>query len=172
MKKSRKVLLVYGVWMLVILTGVLPSCSAGRKIQQPATAAELSQSIRDDQWVFVADQMFPQYGRSRQITGVYEVNVHGDTADVYLPYVGRSYTPDIAGVRGPLDFSSYESALQKTEEKNDSWQVTLKPKDQKEVQTMTFTFYSNGTASLDVVMSNRSSISFRGTVQPRNVKKA
>jgi hypothetical protein len=65
--------------------------------------------------------------------------------------------------RGPLDFTSTDLDIAK-EKKNNSWIVTIKPKDHNPVQSMYFTLYENGTAQLNVTLSNRSPISYTGVI--------
>ena len=89
----------------------------------------------------------------------------GDTLIVSLPYYGRLNSPAGARDGNPLDFKSTNFTLTKQEMKPGEWLVTVNRPD-KEVQFMTFTFFDNGSAQLNIVMTNRSGIGFSGNVIP------
>ncbi|MBI3137880.1 MAG: DUF4251 domain-containing protein [Sphingobacteriales bacterium] len=158
MKKYFSCTLVIGLFLL------LPGCSPGTK--NTGTNEALVQAIAGDKWVFTADQADPQYGRSRSLEAGYEVRFTGEKLLAYLPYFGRAYSG--AGAynnRNPLDFTSRVFELSKEKDKKGRWLVTLRTKDTDEVSLLRFTFFGNGSASLDVELSSRSPISFRGHVQ-------
>lgn len=150
-----------------IVLFLLPACSTGNEIDSAATKEEITQAINNDHWIFTAQNSNPQYGRSRGIVnGVYEVKFNKDTMIVNLPYFGRLYSG--AGVlnnRGPLDFTTTDFSATKENSKA-GWVVTIKPKDQSEVQTLIFNLYETGTAQLNVTLTNRSPISYTGNVRP------
>ena len=118
-------------------------------------------------WVFTADRMLPQYGRSNAITGGYNVTYDPKKLVVYLPYTGRAYGgAGFPGEGNPLGFTSVEFKETRKEGKKGRLIVTIQPTDYREVQTMIFTFFDNGNANLDVTFVNRSGVSFTGRVEP------
>lgn len=113
-------------------------------------------------WVFTADQMLPLRGRTRMLTDVYEVRYSKDTLVVNLPYAGRAFSADYGSTTSVLDFKSTDFTVKKEQGKKDSWIVTIKPNDNKEIQSMQFTIYSKTSADLFVQCMNRDAINFRG----------
>ena len=107
----------------------------------------------------------PSYGRTRNLTGGYDVKFRKDTLMVALPYFGKLHSPAGAMSGNPLDFQSTDIKLTKEEKKTGEWYITIKPVSS-EVQSMAFTFYSNGSAQLNVIMTNRTGMSFSGKVAP------
>ncbi|MBI5370959.1 MAG: DUF4251 domain-containing protein [Sphingobacteriales bacterium] len=159
MKKYFSYLLVPALLLLV-----QSGCAPGPKLT--ATKEELVQAIAADKWTFAADQADPQYGRNRSLDAGYEVKCSKEKLVVYLPYFGRAYSG--AGVysnQRPLDFTSRDFNLSKEKDNKGRWLVTIRPKDAADIAALRFTFFENGTASLDAELSSRSPVSFRGYVR-------
>lgn len=126
---------------------------------------DIAQAINNDHWDFSADYAQPSYGRSRNITGTYYVKCRKDTLLVALPYYGKINSPAGVNNENPLDFKSTDFKLTKETRKKGGWLVTIKPTNS-EVQSVTFTFFDNGSAQANFIMTNRSGISFSGKVAP------
>ena len=148
--------------LLLIISMVLGSCGTTSQTAEKNTARF---NMTSTDWVFTANSANPQSGRTRQLTSGYNVTLTGSKLVSYLPYFGQaSAGADLFSGHGPLDFTSLDLTTASQSRKG-ALNVTLKPKDQSEVQSMEFTFYDNGTAYLSVLMLHRSSISFTGTVE-------
>lgn len=144
----------------------ITACSSSKPVTT-ATAEETKQAILSDQWIFVAQSAIPQGGRSRMLTTRYEMSVGRDTINAYLPYFGRSFSG--AGVMtnpNPLDFKSVDFNINREEKNKGGWRVTIKPKGINAIQSMLFELYDNGSANLNVTLTDRTPISFIGTVVP------
>lgn len=144
------------------------ACTPGNKISNTATSAEVEMAIESGQWVFSALRATSNAGRPRQLTTDYTVVLRGDTMISYLPYFGRAYSGG-AGfeTKSVLDFKSVDFKLSKGVNSKKATIITIKPGDYTDVQAYTFTFFSNGRADLNVVLTSRSPISFSGSVSPR-----
>jgi len=151
------------IWAGLVVSIFYTSCSPG-KVLPSAGNSEIAGAINTDKWIFTVDQVRPQSGRSRAANGHYDVVFKRDTVTVYLPYFGRSY--GTAGIlnNNPLDFKTTNFIFNKEEGKRGAWLVTIHPKDNNEVQSLAFTLYDKGSAQLDVLMTNRSPISFSGSL--------
>jgi hypothetical protein len=68
--------------------------------------------------------------------------------------------------RSPLDFTTTDFTIRKDHNDKGRWNITISPKDYREVQSFDFIFFNNGSAQLNVQLTNRSSISFNGAVKP------
>jgi hypothetical protein len=115
-----------------------------------------------DPWVFKARQALPQSGRSRILTSEYLVKYSPGKLVVALPYFGRAYAGAGYGMENVLDFTSTDFSYTEETGRKNRRNITIKPKDHSEVQSLSFTFYPNGSARLSVVLTNRSAISFQG----------
>ena len=140
-------------------------CPFSKQVTAQATQSEIEQAINNDRWDFTADYAYPSYGKSRNITGVYYVQCRKDTLIVALPYYGKLNSPAGASNENPLDFKSTDFKLTKEVRKKGGWLVTIKSPNS-EVQSMSFTFFDNGSARVNLIMTNRSGIDFSGKVAP------
>lgn len=142
------------------------ACSSSKPVTA-STPEETKQAILSNRWIFVAQSVNPQGGRTQIINGRYEIRTSKDTVNAYLPYFGKSYSGAGAMTNAnPMDFKSTNFSIEQAATKKGGMQVTIRPKDYNPVQTMLFLFYDNGSASLTVTLADRSPISYNGRVEP------
>lgn len=158
--KNKQLLLLTGCFLMLVF---FTASSFIKQAPSPTIQDEIAQAINNDRWDFTADYAYPSYGRSRNITGTYYVQCRKDTLIVALPYYGKLNSPAGANNENPLDFKSTQFKLTKEKRKKGGWMVTIKSPDP-EVQSMDFTFYDNGSAQANFIMTNRSGINFSGKV--------
>ena len=154
-----------GLLGLVLVSVFFAACSSQNEVASSFTQQEIAQAINNNRWIFTANNAMPSYGRSRIVTGGYIVSLRGDSLNVSLPYYGKLNSPSGALNGNPLDFRSTNFKIEKQEKKAGEWMVTISRPDA-EVQSLLFTFFDNGTAQVNIVMTNRSGISFSGKVAP------
>jgi hypothetical protein len=154
--------------LAVLCTAILTAgCSSSKNVAVP-TPDETREAILSDNWVFVAQTALPQGGRSRVLDSRYDVRLGRDTLNSFLPYFGRSFSG--AGVMGnsnPLDFRSMKFTVDRQELKKGGWRVTIRPNDVQAVQSMTADLFDNGSASMNVTLTDRTPMTFQGRVEPR-----
>lgn len=161
-RKNKQLILLTGCFLILVF---FTTSSFVRQIPTSVTQDEIAQAINNDRWDFSADYAQPSYGRSRNITGIYYVQCRKDTLIVALPYYGKLNSPAGASNENPLDFKSTDFKLTKEKRKKGGWLVTIKSANP-EVQSMDFTFFDNGSAQANFIMTNRSAINFSGKVAP------
>ncbi|MCW3464619.1 DUF4251 domain-containing protein [Chitinophaga nivalis] len=132
--------------------------------KRAAQTARVKSLIDARSYVFVAQTALPMNGRSRQITPDYGITVTTDSIVSYLPYFGRAFVATIGETKSPLDFKTKDFVYTATPGKKDGWEITVKPKDQREIQSLSLSVTSSGYASLQVISTNRTPISFNGYV--------
>jgi len=155
-----------GLLGLILLSTFFIACSSEKQIDSSFSQEEIAQAINNDKWVFTADHAMPAYGSSRNLNSEYNVICRSkDTLIVALPYYGRLNSASGAFSGNPLDFKSNKFTLTKEDKKAGEGLVIIKP-DNSEVQSMNFTFFDNGTAQVNIIMTNRSGINFSGKVAP------
>jgi hypothetical protein len=154
----KKIIKIFAAATILVIA---TACNSSNNI----IATDTVNNAVDSSWIFTATDVMPQYGASRHADGSYSVNFSNNKLVVYLPYFGRAYSgADVFSRTGPLDFTSNKFVINKRQTKKGHWSITIKPKDYSEVQSMNFMFYDNGSANLSVTMSNRTPISFTGSV--------
>ena len=154
-----------GLTGLVVASTLFIACSSEKKIDSSFTQDEITQAINNSRWTFSANTASPSYGSYRNLTGGYFVKCQKDTLIVALPYFGKLNSPAGALEGNPFDFKSTNFTLTKEDKKGGGWVVSISRPD-REVQAMSFTFFDNGSAQLNVTMTNRTGITFSGNVAP------
>ena len=167
MKKNLQYSFNSSLLLVVFISILLSNCSSSKQTASDASNAAIAEAINKNEWVFTANYVIPQSGRSRATNSLYTVTYSDNKFLVSLPYFGKAYTASIGSSQSPLDFKSSDFEINKEMKKQGEWAITVKPKDYSEVQTLNFTLYENGSADLGVTLTNRSPISFRGTVSPK-----
>lgn len=151
-------------FVIVGLTFLLTSCSSTKKAVA-LNENDIKNVIDSSQFTFIAERMVPLRGPSKVLTSYYDVMVKKDTLRSFLPYFGRSYQAEIGRTKSPLEFDSHNFTYKVDQKNPDQWQVFINPKDVQEIQQLLFTVFNNGTATLNIVSTNRDAISFYGHIQ-------
>ena len=142
------------------------SCSSSKTPTQTATA--IKAAIDSSSWLFTATNVIPQGSSSRQPNGVYTMRLTPTELNVYLPYFGRAYGgAGVYGADNPMNFESTEFDKQQQRMKDDKWRISFKPAKQ-QIESMVLEVFDNGAANLDVMLTNRTPISYRGVIRPLN----
>ncbi|MFT3979184.1 MAG: DUF4251 domain-containing protein [Ferruginibacter sp.] len=163
MKKKNSVFCLLSLVGLLIITSCSSSKTGTINNQQDTGIA---QAIDTGRWTFNVTMVNPQSGPSTLPNGFYTVSYSPQNLNVYLPYIGQAFGgADVLSQNNPLGFISKDFEIKKTLTKKGKWTIEFKPRDQKQVQSLTFTLFNSGSASLNVVMTNRTPISYTGTVQ-------
>lgn len=131
---------------------------------QDKDAASVKEMIESKSYIFKAQLVSPQNGRNVFLTSDYDVSVRGDTVISYLPYFGRAYTAPVNPAEGGIKFTSADFEYKADKSKKDGWEIMIKPHDVTDVQQLYLTVFDNGSASLQVISTNRQTISFNGYI--------
>ena len=153
--------------MVVLLAALffITGCSSSHTAQTESSAVS-DANFNQNNWKFYPRSALPQNGIAKMVDASFFVSLMGDSLSVYLPYYGTNYgSSDIMSGKNPLDFNTNKIVLNKSRGKNNLWEIQVQPKGQDQVDLMDFKFYTNGTASLYIRFTSRSSISYNGTVQ-------
>jgi len=140
--------------------------------KKAAEAALITKIISEQNFMFTAQSVTPMGGRFRQLTTDYNVKVSKDTVNSDLPYFGRSYSADIGSSEGGINFTSTDFEYQVSDRKKGGWDITIKPRDVKDVQQFNLSVFESGSASLQVNSTNRQPISFNGYVSEKKNRKS
>ena len=160
--KNKQLTLLASYFLMLVF---FITSSFGRPSSLPDTQDELAQAINNDRWDFTAEYAHPASGQRRYITGSNYVQCRKDTLIVSLPYYGRLNSAAGATNENPLDFTSTDFKLTKEVRKKGGWMVTIN-NPHSEVRSMSFTFFDNGNAQANFIMTNRTGIDFSGKVVP------
>lgn len=134
--------------------------------QDSAAMTMLKQWVDAKAFTFKAVSMTPSKGGTRQLNSVtYAVKVSGDTVVCDLPYVGQVYNISAATTgQSGMNFISYKSTYTSKPGKKNKLLLTIKTKDLNADRDLSFVFFDNGTATLNITSSDRQFISYQGRI--------
>lgn len=127
---------------------------------------KVKQVLESKNFVFKAQSASPSGGRVRSLTGEYDLRIFGDSLVTYLPYFGRAYTAPMPGESG-INFSTSDFDYKLDTRKKGGWEITMLPKDVRDVRQLFLTVTESGYATLQVTSNNRQPISFNGYIVER-----
>jgi Domain of unknown function (DUF4251) len=132
-----------------------------KKAEKKAAIRNLVESQRYD---FKPMTVTPMGGRTRQLTSDYDLTITKETIASYLPYFGQAYSAPMDPTSGGFQFTSKDFEYTVSTGKKGGWDITIKPKDYRDVQQMALSISDDGYTSLQIVSTQRQSISFYGTI--------
>jgi hypothetical protein len=102
------------------------------------------------------------------LTSEYDVRIRPDSVIAYLPYFGRTtFAPSINSSDAGVKFTSTKYGYDTKTGKRGNTVVTVTPKDAQYNTKMIFDINNNGTATLQMIITNRSSISYDGYIEAK-----
>lgn len=157
--KQLKNILIKSLFALFIFSAVNVQA-------QELDRATVQELVNSKNFVFKVQTVSPMTGGARQITSDYDVRLLGDSLVSYLPYFGRAYSAAY-GEGGGFNFTSTSFEYKTKARKKGGWEISVEPKDTRDVRQMSFTISENGYASLLVTSNNRQPISYHGYILKR-----
>ncbi len=159
---TMKGLLVLAFATIIVLGNV--TAQESRKDKEAQKEAKIKDIVSSKNYVFEPAYALPMRGGSRILSSGFHMKINGDTINTYLPYFGRAYSAPANLEGGGIEFKSVKFEYTVNETKR-GWDILIKPKDAIDVQQITLTISSNGSASLQVISNNREAISFEGDIR-------
>jgi hypothetical protein len=132
--------------------------------QKAAKQKEVDALVDSKEFEFVSVMAYPQgYSSVDMLTNPNFLRFKKDTIHSEMPYFGQGYIGIGYGGSGGLDF---KGAIQDYSIKKDKKNYTIKAKvkDNTDVYNITLIVFFEGNASLTINTSNRSPISYRGSI--------
>jgi hypothetical protein len=154
--------------VIAIFSVALLSACHSSKQMGGASGEQIRSAINEDRWIFNARTANPQVGRTRFLNPPDFVKVSRDTLESALSYFGRAYSgADVLTNQSVLNFTTTRFQYLKQQNNKGGWMITFTLKDNPQIQSLVFEIFENGSGSLNVTLTNRSPISFSGTIEPR-----
>jgi hypothetical protein len=126
--------------------------------------ASVKKMVDSKNFIFKAQLVSSQGGRTRNLTSEYDLVVRPDSVIAFLPYFGRAYTAPINLSDGGIKFTSADFSYKPARQKKDRWEIEINPRDVQEGYRLYLSIFSNGRASLRVNSNNRQPINFDGYI--------
>jgi hypothetical protein len=130
---------------------------------QDSKEISVQKMVESKNFIFKAQTVLPQRGGMRQLTSDYDLRLLGDSVVSFLPFFGRAYTAPIGSSEGGIKFTSTDFNYD-IKKKKKGWDITILPKDTREVRQLFLSVSSNGYARLQVLSNNREGIAYNGYV--------
>ncbi|MBV8252153.1 MAG: DUF4251 domain-containing protein [Chitinophaga sp.] len=160
----------------VLLTAATMQLSAQKKEtraeKQAVRQAQVAGWVNSQQFVYVPQTAIPMGGRVVQLTPDFSFEVTKDSIVSYLPYYGRAYTAPIDPTKNAMNFKTKDFTYEKTVRKKGGWDITIKPKDNSDINSINLSIGPEGYGSLQVTSYNTQPISFNGVIQENKERKA
>ena len=138
---------------------------AGIKLSAQNDEATIKNIVEAQHFIFKAQIALPSGSASRQLeSDYYDVIILKDSVIAFLPYFGRAYSVTNYPSDGGINFTSTKFDYTITKGRKGGWDISIKPKDARDVRELSLSISSSGSAQLQVITENRQPISFYGYV--------
>ena len=152
--------------MLALSTNFINAQDTKSKKQQDK-ASTIEKYISDGSFEFVAEYVSPTGGSTIYLTSRYDMSVGKDSLQTFLPYFGRAYMAPVNPSQGGIQFTSTDFTYNVEERKKNGWDITILPKDTRDVRQLYLSVFEDGRATLQVISNNRQAISYSGHIRER-----
>lgn len=120
--------------------------------------------VESKEFVFVAERVNPQSGRSMILTSEYSVEFRPDLINSFLPFIGRGFSGVGYGGDEGMKFEG-KPTLFNVEKTKKGYQIKAEVRGKSDFYSMTLSVYSDGNAYLTINSNNRSPVSYDGEIQ-------
>ncbi|WP_114789254.1 DUF4251 domain-containing protein [Niabella yanshanensis] len=161
--------------LLILSILAFSSCASQKTVT--ATEQDYAALINNRRFTFVARTviptedsrfnprfMFPNGNNLYQLTSGYDVKITPDSVTAYLPFFGRSFTAPLDPTKGGIQFTSTDFDYKQSIKKK-NYQITITPKDNRDIRNLLLTVTPSGYAYLQVLSMNKTPISFNGVIE-------
>ncbi|SHM84226.1 protein of unknown function [Chitinophaga jiangningensis] len=166
------VMLFTGLITMGLTTTISAQQKETRAEREAAKAAQVKGWVDAKQYVFVPQSAIPMGGRVVQLTGEFFLSVTKDSLVSYLPYYGRAYTAPMDPSKNSMDFKSKSFDYSTADRKKGGWDITIRPKDNRDVATINLSVSESGYGTLQVTSNSKQPISYNGYLREKKDKKA
>ena len=158
---------IASLFMLALNFGLSPvqAQESDKEKKQADEEVVIRNLVENQRYMFVAQSATPMSGRTRQLTGSFDLQVKSDTLLAYLPYYGQSYSADYGSTNNGIDFKTNQFDYVKKDAKKGGWNITITPKNIRSVRQITMLIGATGFTSVQVTSNTRQTISFNGYIR-------
>lgn len=160
MKTKKQILMV----ALALLVGI-PTLSAQSKKEKKEQKREaVKELIVSENYKINVNNAQPMQGRSVSLTSRYSLEIKNDSVFSHLPYYGRAYSIPYGGGSGLIFKEAIKEYTMEMDKKGKA-RIKFSARNPEDNFEFLVTVFDNGSASIDVTMQNRQSISFTGELE-------
>lgn len=159
MKIIRSVIL-----LLLFAANALALSAQTSKEKKEQEKQELKEMIDSQDYKIDVRMAHPVGGRAVSLTSSYSLAIRNDSVFSNLPYYGRAYSIPYGGGDG-LNFKVPLQDYSLDMDKKGTAKIKLVARNSEDRFTFNIRIFNDGSASINVNMQNRQSISYRGDVE-------
>lgn len=156
--KTNKRLFLLLLSLVVSLSALNAQSKKEKKEEKEKVVKEL---IESGNFKIDVSRAYPQGGKSVQLSPSYSIELRNDSVFSNLPYYGRAYSIPYGGGDG-LRFDAPLETYKMETKKSDATKIAFTTRSKEDRFDFRIRIFSNGTATIDVSMQQRQSISFAG----------
>jgi len=146
----------------ILLGTTLPINAQTKKQKKEDTKKAIKELVEAQKIKVEVDIAYPMRGNSRNLTSNYSVEIRNDSVFSYLPYFGIAYSLPYGGTGKGLIFNERVTDYKLTFDKKGTANIRFKTRTEEDSFIYLISIYTSGSASINVMPTNRQSISFRG----------
>lgn len=152
---------------ITIVLGLM-ACTTSKTSEQKRAEAEqtmrqIMDSLDNQTFALELNYVIPRKMTPRYLMPTYSIRVKGDSVFSYLPYFGVAYRSDMSNsYSSPLEFENKMTEYNYGYGKRGSMRVSFKTVRKLEQLIYQIEIFDNGKATLDVLSTDRESITFTG----------
>jgi hypothetical protein len=164
MKTLRNVIILA---IIVIAGWSVANAQTAKHNKKAVKQAAIKNDVENRHYTFIADYAQPLRGGEKQLTvAYYDLRVTRDSIISFLPYYGQAYF-DIPynPTDGGIKFTSTKFDYIVKEKNKGGWEITISPKDAKDIERLILYISRDGYASLSVTSINKDFISYNGSLK-------
>lgn len=156
------------VMFFIVPAALLIGCASSHNVQRQAEEQRIGLQVADsiDARSFTIHFYYVQPQNmiaAHYLTSDYYVKLKGDSIVSFLPYFGRAYRSDYSNqTTSPLSFSTRVQNLTIKRGKKKDFNIFIKVNHDSEVLDYYVRVFQNGSSTLSISSSDRSSIAFNG----------
>ncbi|EKD31205.1 MAG: hypothetical protein ACD_77C00369G0002 [uncultured bacterium] len=158
-------------FILITFSSATAQTKAQKRAAENARIENIAkEAFEKNEFVIVVDRIFPIGGKAQYSSDGYFVKISGDTLNCYLPFFGSAHSPAVYSTNLSVDLKDEIVKVVKGETKKGEYTFNLdvlSSKDQKSNEIFKFyiSFYGNANASINLISSNRDSMSYHGKLK-------
>lgn len=153
---------IVSVLLCLVLSGS-QVVMAQQNEKKEQVAQEVKRIIESKEYLIDVNRAIPMQGSSTNLTSLYALTIKNDSVSSYLPYFGRAYSAPYGGGKG-LHFDAPMSAYALSFDKKGTAKIQFQVRTDEDRYTYTIQVYSNGSATIHVMPTNKQSIRFYGAL--------
>lgn len=162
------------LFTVLSLTNVIAQEKTKKQLKQEAKIEKQKQTtllVDSREFVFVAETVIPQGGRTINLTTEYTVEFHPDLIKSDMPFFGRAYSGVGYGGDDGMKFEG-KPTVYTVEKTKKAYIIKADVRGERDSYSMMLSVYFEGNASLSINSNNRSSISYYGDIKEfkKNIK--